>query len=134
MRVTLTRLAVLALAALALASCSREGGDAALLPRPAPGASVVLLTLDTTRADRIGVFGRDGASTPNLDALGRAGAVFESAFSPVQHFDPLIFPTVSCCLFTVRERRPKWPSTFRTRTTAGWRIWHARVSTCFLWT
>lgn len=52
--------------------------------------NVVLLTLDTTRADFLGCYGRPGDPTPNLDALARAGARFDRAIStaavtPVSH-------------------------------------------------
>jgi arylsulfatase A-like enzyme/tetratricopeptide (TPR) repeat protein len=40
---------------------------------------VVLVTLDTTRADRLGSYGYAGARTPQLDALARRGVVFEQA-------------------------------------------------------
>ncbi len=73
----------LALLALPLA-CSEpsEGGGA----RP----SVVLVTLDTTRADYLGCYGRPGDPTPHLDALAADGALFElcissSAVTPVSH-------------------------------------------------
>jgi len=42
-------------------------------PRP----NVVLITLDTTRADHLGSYGWTHARTPNLDALARRGARFE---------------------------------------------------------
>ncbi len=51
-----------------------------------PGAErrdVVLLTLDTTRADRLGIYGRPDARTPFLDRLGRQGAVVEDALCDV---------------------------------------------------
>ena len=53
--------------------------------RPAlhPPRRVVLVTWDTTRADRLGAYGYEHANTPNLDALARAGVVFENAVSPV---------------------------------------------------
>jgi arylsulfatase A-like enzyme/Tfp pilus assembly protein PilF len=41
--------------------------------------NVILITLDTTRADRIGCYGYAGAKTPRLDALARKGALFEQA-------------------------------------------------------
>jgi len=44
---------------------------------PAPRPNVVLLTLDTTRADHLGCYGWTPAHTPNLDALARRGALFE---------------------------------------------------------
>lgn len=41
--------------------------------------NVLLITLDTTRADRIGAYGYAQARTPNLDALAREGVRFEDA-------------------------------------------------------
>ncbi len=44
--------------------------------------NVVILTLDTTRADRLGCYGHAEASTPNLDAFARERAVrFEDAIT-----------------------------------------------------
>jgi arylsulfatase A-like enzyme/Tfp pilus assembly protein PilF len=47
--------------------------------------NVLLVTIDTLRADRIGAYGYRAAETPHLDALAAEGVVFESAFthSPV---------------------------------------------------
>lgn len=44
---------------------------------------VVLVTLDTTRADRLGCYGASQAATPNLDRLARDGVLFEQAGSAV---------------------------------------------------
>jgi arylsulfatase A-like enzyme/Tfp pilus assembly protein PilF len=41
--------------------------------------NIVLVTLDTTRADHVGSYGYAGARTPQLDALARRGALFEQA-------------------------------------------------------
>lgn len=51
---------------------------------------VVLITLDTVRADRMGFLGSKKGLTPNLDALATQGVVFEHAYSqapitPVSH-------------------------------------------------
>src|SRR6266540_2845966 len=52
------------------------------LPAAAAGApSVVLVTLDTTRADRMGFLGSTRGLTPEMDALARDGVVFERAYS-----------------------------------------------------
>jgi arylsulfatase A-like enzyme/tetratricopeptide (TPR) repeat protein len=48
-----------------------------------PGANVLLITLDTTRPDRLGAYGYSKAATPEIDGLARAGALFENAYSPV---------------------------------------------------
>ena len=43
--------------------------------------NLVLITLDTTRADRIGAYGNAGAETPAFDRLAREGVLFEQAVS-----------------------------------------------------
>jgi arylsulfatase A-like enzyme len=47
----------------------------------AAGFHLVLITLDTTRADRLGAYGYEKAETPNLDRLAREGLRFEDAVS-----------------------------------------------------
>jgi len=49
----------------------------------APKPNIILITLDTTRADRMGFLGSTRGLTPNLDALARDGLVFTRAFSHV---------------------------------------------------
>ena len=39
-------------------------------------AALVLVTLDTTRSDAFGCYGRGGDATPNFDALAAEGIVF----------------------------------------------------------
>ncbi|MBL8862776.1 MAG: sulfatase [Planctomycetes bacterium] len=62
-----------------------------LLGRQAPQRwNVVVLTLDTTRADFLGCYGRPGDPTPNLDALAALGTRFDLAIAtasvtPVSH-------------------------------------------------
>jgi len=55
---------------------------------PAPRPSVVLVSIDTLRADHVGAYGAGGAATPTLDALAARGVRFEQAMSPV----PLTLP------------------------------------------
>ena len=43
--------------------------------------SIVLVTIDTLRADRLGVYGRSPSLTPQIDALAGRGVVFESAWT-----------------------------------------------------
>lgn len=43
--------------------------------------SVVLVTIDTLRADRLGAYGRSPTITPRLDALAAKGTVFENAWT-----------------------------------------------------
>lgn len=43
--------------------------------------SILLVTLDTTRADRLAPYGSEDVATPTLSRLAREGAVFEKAWS-----------------------------------------------------
>jgi choline-sulfatase len=59
-----------------------------------PAASVVLVSIDTLRADRLALYGYAKGATPHLDALGREGVVFEDAYSHC----PLTLPAHSSLL------------------------------------
>jgi arylsulfatase A-like enzyme/Tfp pilus assembly protein PilF len=48
---------------------------------PAKPRSVLLVTIDTTRADHLGAYGRDDVSTPALDRLAEQGIVFDNAMA-----------------------------------------------------
>ncbi len=69
----------------ALSGC---GSDGAREPR-----SIVLVTIDTLRADHLGSYGA-GSQTPSLDALARAGVRFENVFAQ----SPLTLPSHSSIL------------------------------------
>ena len=47
------------------------------------GANVLLVTLDTLRADRLGTYGYVRGDTPHLDRLARDGIRFDQAISPM---------------------------------------------------
>jgi len=51
--------------------------------------NIILITIDTARADRMGFLGSKVALTPNLDALARQGIVFSRAYAHV----PLTTPS-----------------------------------------
>jgi len=76
--------APLCLAVLAL-SC--RGGAPPPRPSPTPtlrtgnGLSVLLITIDTLRADHLGVYGYRRPTSPHIDALARRGTVFDRAFT-----------------------------------------------------
>ena len=53
--------------------------------------NVLLITLDTTRADHLGAYGYGDVETPNLDALARGGVLFAQAMSVA----PLTLPAHS---------------------------------------
>ncbi len=46
-----------------------------------PGAHLILVSLDTLRADRLGLYGYDRDTSPRLDALLAGGFVFERAYT-----------------------------------------------------
>ena len=55
-------------------------------PAPPPAGragarNVLLITVDTLRADHLGTYGYPRATSPRLDALGREGTVFERAYT-----------------------------------------------------
>ena len=51
-------------------------------PTPGPNSpNIILITLDTTRADRMGFLGSKRGLTPNLDAIAEQSAVFTRAYS-----------------------------------------------------
>lgn len=64
------------------AACERDQSDASKSTPSAP-QNVLLITLDTTRADRIGCYGHTKAQTPTLDALAAEGVLFERAIAQV---------------------------------------------------
>lgn len=43
------------------------------------GCNVLLVTIDTTRADRLGCYGNEAIETPTLDSLARQGVIFSQA-------------------------------------------------------
>ena len=51
--------------------------------------NIILITIDTTRADRMGFLGSKGGLTPNLDALAQSSVVFTRAYAQV----PLTTPS-----------------------------------------
>ncbi len=46
-----------------------------------PGCNVVLVSLDTLRADHLGAYGYDKPTSPHIDALAAESVIFESAIS-----------------------------------------------------
>jgi arylsulfatase A-like enzyme/Flp pilus assembly protein TadD len=71
-----------------LAAVSSFGATApANAPKPHP--NVILITIDTVRADHVGCYGAKDVQTPTLDSLAHDGIVFERAISQV----PLTWPS-----------------------------------------
>ncbi len=74
-----------------LAACSEPGKDGATLQAGASGASrtteaserpqILLVTIDTLRADALGAYGSQSGATPLLDRLAQKGVVYERAYA-----------------------------------------------------
>lgn len=90
LEVTRGRLAAVLVLLVALAAGCDRGGS---------GPSIVLVVLDTTRADHLGAFGAGPGKTPVLDALAEEGVAFERCYSQY----PLTLPSMSSILTS------QWP-------------------------
>ena len=72
---------------LTLTSCSTQQDFAAL--RGDGEYNVLLITVDTIRADRLGAYGFEEIDTPTIDSLAARGVTFTRAYSPT----PLTLPS-----------------------------------------
>lgn len=81
-------LAALALGAATLPACRRAGEGPTRGGRGRP-PNILLITLDTLRADHVSSYARSPVATPHLDGLARRGARFTRAFAQV----PLTTPS-----------------------------------------
>jgi arylsulfatase A-like enzyme len=81
-----------ALGALAVAGAATAVGLAAWYrnpPRPEPPPrAIVLVTIDTLRADHLGCYGYLRPTSPFLDGLAGKGVLFENAYSSISHTTP----------------------------------------------
>jgi arylsulfatase A-like enzyme/predicted Zn-dependent protease len=84
----------LLLTGLAVAACQGPGAEI----QSHPGANVLLVSIDTLRADRLGAYGYGPADTPRLDALAAEGIRFEQVVSPV----PLTLPSHTSILTSMQ--------------------------------
>jgi arylsulfatase A-like enzyme/cytochrome c-type biogenesis protein CcmH/NrfG len=62
-----------------MASCGTSGERESSVPAKLRPLNVLLVTIDTLRADRLGCYGYADAATPVLDGLAAKGALFENA-------------------------------------------------------
>jgi len=76
-------LAGIACGLLALFGVARGGGSAVSTADGDPKPNVVVITIDTLRADHLGAYGYTSIQTPQIDLLARAGARFTRAYTPV---------------------------------------------------
>jgi len=64
-------------------TASADSFPASLTHGSAVGLNVLVITLDTTRADRLGCYGYDKVETPSLDSLATNGIRYGDAVTPV---------------------------------------------------
>ncbi len=69
-------------------------------PGSAARPNLLLITLDTTRADHIGAYGYRHVDTPTIDAISEQGVRYERCYAPV----PL---TLSATPGSIRHRAPR---------------------------
>jgi len=93
---TVVFIAIFIIALFAVASC-KKGAKTFKLPKETE-YNLFIITLDTTRADRIGVYGYPKAETPNVDRIARNGVMFKNCYASI----PLTLPS-HVTLFTGRE-------------------------------
>lgn len=100
---------------LAAAGLAAAAAALVLLPRGRP-LNVILVSIDTLRRDRVGVYGYHaegrGSPTPRLDALAARGVVAEEAFAPA----PLTLPSHATMLTGL------WPRRHGLRDNEGFRL------------
>jgi arylsulfatase A-like enzyme len=66
------------------ASAQQPAHDVAFAPVPASvpkDTNIILITIDTTRADHFGMYGYKRPTTPTLDAIATTGTVFEAGWA-----------------------------------------------------
>ena len=74
--------------------------------------NVLVITLDTTRADHLGLYGDGDAKTPALDRLAAGGVTFEHAMTPV----PITLPAHASLMTGL------YPHEHGVRNNAGFRL------------
>lgn len=109
--------AVCTLAVAALVSCKSSQKRAAAATALQP-MNVVLITLDTVRADHLHCYGNEKIQTPNMDALAASGALFEKAVAQT----PLTQPS-HASMFTGEN-----PNVHNVRDTGGFALQPSSVT------
>lgn len=81
------------------------GGCGPDAPRPLLGGyprhNVVLISIDTLRADHLGAYGYDRPTSPGLDAIARESVLFDRAYAPVAS----TWPSLVSMLTSLRPQR-----------------------------
>ncbi len=89
---------------LSIVACSEPSGD------PLHRANVLLLVVDALRADHLGCYGYERATSPFLDSLAAQGVLFESVTSSASHTVPAVVSLWSG-LYPARHANTWYPRT-----------------------
>ena len=88
-------------------------------PRPRPEKlNLILITLDTLRADALGIYGQERKPSPHIDQLGREGVVFDHAMTT----NPETLPSHASIL------TGQWPHHHGVRANAGFILPEAEIT------
>jgi arylsulfatase A-like enzyme len=102
---------------LALAACSRSGGGGGGAVDVPKGTPIVVISIDTLRADHLPAYGYKGVETPAIDALREEGILYERAYAVT----PLTLPSHTTLLTGVL------PAAHGVRDNVGYKLDPARV-------
>src|SRR3712207_2432649 len=89
MRATLRGLPPLLILIAALGGSCNPQSETSIPNSTFKNAPVIVISIDTLRADRLPAYGYDGVRTPNIDRLRDDGILFQHAYAQV----PLTFPS-----------------------------------------
>lgn len=92
-------------------SAASQERPAPIVPAKAAHPSIVLITLDTVRADHVGAYGYSKKTTPRFDALAERGTLFTHAYATGSGTQQALMPLVSGRSYesTARDGR-EWPT------------------------
>jgi arylsulfatase A-like enzyme len=82
------------------------------------GSNVLVILMDTTRPDRMSLYGYDRPTTTNLESLARQSTVYTRAYSTSSWTPPShasLFTGLSPCLHGVTNEAPSYPPKLATR-------------------
>lgn len=102
--------------------------------------NVLLVTIDTLRADHVGAYGHPWVQTPHLDALAERGTLFENAHTAINYTNPSHFSMltslhpftheISHNFVRIKEPIPALPMVMKEqdyRTAAIVSVWHLDI-------
>jgi arylsulfatase len=114
--------------ACALALLAVGGSCTPTAPEPDAPRLLLLLTVDTLRADRLGAYGSPRGLTPHLDALAADSLVFELAYAPAPFTVPSLvslhtgrYPAELGLQINLSELRPDVATLAGTLAANGWK-------------